>query len=123
MAFCDLSHTFYKQVTNFSQHVFVILLWGVLTSPLTSLKCHYNPPTSLAPPNYHYALCSIPHYYCLQHHLNPANYHYRSSVLPHTTTNTNLLSKATPHNYKYKLPTHQITQLLLQPPSPILTTP
>ena len=34
MAFCDLSHTFHKQVTNVSQHVFVILLWGILTSPL-----------------------------------------------------------------------------------------
>ena len=33
MAFCDLSPTFHKQVTNFSQHVFVILLWGILTSP------------------------------------------------------------------------------------------
>ena len=32
MAFCDLSHTFHKQVTNVSQHVFVILLWGILTS-------------------------------------------------------------------------------------------
>ena len=26
MAFCDLSHTFHKEVTNVSQHVFVILL-------------------------------------------------------------------------------------------------
>ena len=34
MAFCDLSHTFHKQVTNVSQHFFVILLWGILTSPL-----------------------------------------------------------------------------------------
>ena len=34
MAFCDLPHTFHKQVTNVSQHVFVILLWGILTSPL-----------------------------------------------------------------------------------------
>ena len=34
IAFCDLSHTFHKQVTNVSQHVFVILLWGILTSPL-----------------------------------------------------------------------------------------
>ena len=34
MAFCDLSHTFNKQVTNVSQPVFVILLWGILTSPL-----------------------------------------------------------------------------------------
>ena len=33
MAFCDLSHTFHKQVTNVSRHVFVILLWGILTSP------------------------------------------------------------------------------------------
>ena len=36
MEFCDLSHTFYKQVPNVSQHVFAILLWGILTSPLTS---------------------------------------------------------------------------------------
>ena len=34
MAFCDLSHTFHKRVTNVSQHVFVILLWGILTPPL-----------------------------------------------------------------------------------------
>ena len=34
MASCDLSHTYHKQVTNVSQHVFVILLWGMLTSPL-----------------------------------------------------------------------------------------
>ena len=34
MAFCDLSHTFHKQVTNISQHVFVILLYGILMSPL-----------------------------------------------------------------------------------------
>ena len=34
MAFCDLSHTHHKQVTKVSQHVFVILLWGILTSPL-----------------------------------------------------------------------------------------
>ena len=34
MAFCDLLHTFHKQVTNVSQHVFVIQLWGILTSPL-----------------------------------------------------------------------------------------
>ena len=27
-AFCDLLHTFHKQVTNVSQHVFVILLWA-----------------------------------------------------------------------------------------------
>ena len=33
MAFCDLSHTFHKQVTNVSQQVFVILLWGILMSP------------------------------------------------------------------------------------------
>ena len=30
MAFGDWSHTFHQQVT---QHVFVILLWGILTSP------------------------------------------------------------------------------------------
>ena len=35
VAFCDLSHTHHKQVTNVSQHVFVILLWGILTSPLS----------------------------------------------------------------------------------------
>ena len=40
MAFCDLSHTFHKQVTNVSQHVFVILLWGILTSPLNSYHGH-----------------------------------------------------------------------------------
>ena len=38
MAFCDLSHTFHKQVTNISQHVFVILLWGILMSPLTLIN-------------------------------------------------------------------------------------
>ena len=31
MAFCDLPHIFPKQVTNVSQYVFVILLWGILT--------------------------------------------------------------------------------------------
>ena len=36
MVFCDLSHTFHKQVTSVSQHVFVILLWGIVTSPLNS---------------------------------------------------------------------------------------
>ena len=36
MAFCDLLHTFHKQVTSVSQHVFVILLWGILKFPLTS---------------------------------------------------------------------------------------
>ena len=34
-AFYDLLHTFHKQVTNVPRHVFVILLWGILTSPLT----------------------------------------------------------------------------------------
>ena len=34
IAYCDLLHTFHKQVTNVSQHVFVILLWGILMSPL-----------------------------------------------------------------------------------------
>ena len=34
--FCDLSHSFHKQVTNVSQHAFVILLWGILTSPLST---------------------------------------------------------------------------------------
>ena len=38
MAFCDLSHPFHKQVTNVSQHVFVILLWGILTSPLRAMS-------------------------------------------------------------------------------------
>ena len=33
IAFCDLLHTFHKQVTNISQHIFFILLWGNLTSP------------------------------------------------------------------------------------------
>ena len=37
MAFCDLSHTFHKQVTNVSQHVFVILLWGTLTPIILEL--------------------------------------------------------------------------------------
>ena len=37
MAFCDLLHTFHNRVTNVSQHVFVILLWGILTSPLNSI--------------------------------------------------------------------------------------
>ena len=37
VSFCDLSHTFHKQVANVSKHVFVILLWGNLTSPLISL--------------------------------------------------------------------------------------
>ena len=37
MAFCDLSHTYHKQVTNVSQHVFVILGWGILTSPLNNI--------------------------------------------------------------------------------------
>ena len=35
IAFCDLSHIFQKQVSNVSQHIFVILLWGILTSPLS----------------------------------------------------------------------------------------
>ena len=35
MVFRELSHIFHKQFTNVSQHVFVILLWGILTSPLT----------------------------------------------------------------------------------------
>ena len=38
MALCDLSHTFHKQVSNVSQHVFVILLWGILMSPLLRLE-------------------------------------------------------------------------------------
>ena len=35
MAFCYLWHTFHKQFTNVSQHGFVILLWGIMMSPLT----------------------------------------------------------------------------------------
>ena len=42
MAFCDLSHTFHKHVTNVSQHVFVILLWGILTSPLKQVVKYRN---------------------------------------------------------------------------------
>ena len=38
MAFCDLSHIFHKQVTNVSQYVFVILLWGILTSALMPMS-------------------------------------------------------------------------------------
>ena len=34
MACRDLRYTLHKQVTNVSQHVFVILLWGILTTPL-----------------------------------------------------------------------------------------
>ena len=34
MAFCDLLHKFHKPVTDVSQHVFVILPWEILTSPL-----------------------------------------------------------------------------------------
>ena len=37
MALCDLLHTFHKQVTNVSQQVFDILLWGILTSPLKAI--------------------------------------------------------------------------------------
>ena len=33
-----LSHTFHKQVTNVSQHIFVILLWGIITSPLRGIQ-------------------------------------------------------------------------------------
>ena len=32
MAFCDLSHTFHKQVTDVSEHVFIKILWGISTS-------------------------------------------------------------------------------------------
>ena len=39
MAFCDWSQTIHEQVTNVSQHDFVILLWGILTSPLTKTIC------------------------------------------------------------------------------------
>ena len=45
MAFCDLSHTFHKQVTNVSQHVFVIVLRGILTSPLSCLEQETKNPT------------------------------------------------------------------------------
>ena len=38
MGFCELSHTFHKMVTNVSQHVLVILLWGILMSPLIGWK-------------------------------------------------------------------------------------
>ena len=41
MAFCDWSHKFHKQVTNVSQHVFVILLWEILMSPLSILNLPY----------------------------------------------------------------------------------
>ena len=34
MAFCDLSQTFHKEVTDVSQQVFVILLLGILRSPI-----------------------------------------------------------------------------------------
>ena len=40
MPFCELSHIFHKQITNVSQHLFVILLWGILP-----LICH-NPGSS-----------------------------------------------------------------------------
>ena len=43
MAFCDLSHTFHKQVTNVSQHVFVILLWGILISPHNNVSAWTSP--------------------------------------------------------------------------------
>ena len=42
MAFCDLPHTFHKQVTNVSKHVFVILLWGILVSPLSANRSQNN---------------------------------------------------------------------------------
>ena len=35
MAIVVLSHTFHKQVTNVSLHVFVAFLWGILTFSLT----------------------------------------------------------------------------------------
>ena len=39
MAFCKLSHTFHKHDDmNVSQHVFVILLRGILTSPLSEIE-------------------------------------------------------------------------------------
>ena len=37
MAFCDMSHTFHKQVTNVCQHVFVIIL-HITSTQLTFLK-------------------------------------------------------------------------------------
>ena len=48
MAFCDLSHTFDQEVTNVSQHVFVILLWGILTTPLTRTIHDHALPTSFS---------------------------------------------------------------------------
>ena len=64
MAFCDLSYTFHKQVTNVSQHVFVILQWGILTSSLrhiiyqdtsiTTKPITPPPPTSRITPAYLY---------------------------------------------------------------------
>ena len=38
MAYRDILHTFHKQVTNVSLHVFVILLLGILTFPLTIIS-------------------------------------------------------------------------------------
>ena len=38
MALCDSSHTFPKQITNVSHHVFVNLLWGIAMFPLTNIK-------------------------------------------------------------------------------------
>ena len=43
MAFCDLSHTCHKQVTNVSPACFVILLWGIFISPLIDiLYCNFK---------------------------------------------------------------------------------
>ena len=61
MAFCDLSHTFHKQVTNVSQHVFVILLWEILMSPLTMAAA------SIFSCPYSYAAKAIYLYWLLQH--------------------------------------------------------
>ena len=58
MAFCDLSHTFHKQVTKVYQHVFVIPLWGILTSPLSYISC-VTPVflTPVFPPNFCVKTC------------------------------------------------------------------
>ena len=37
MAYCDLFHAIHKEATNVSQHVFVVLLWEILMSPLKSI--------------------------------------------------------------------------------------
>ena len=44
-----LLHTFHKEVTNFSQHVFVILLLGILMSPLSTEQLPGPPPPPIPP--------------------------------------------------------------------------